>query len=103
MTTNTNQNEFTGGENLKMKNQLLNEREKKLVAILKKYTRKNNKNGKKNKANKQTKKRVNFKLGAEKKRNNKGTRKVNQKNMPSAKQVKIRNRTLTPMPMSSSL
>ena len=100
---------MTGGENFKMKNQILNEREKKIVSILKKYTRKNNdkpnKNGQQNKANKHTKKRVNFKLGAEKKRNNKGTRKVNIniKSSTSAKQVKIRNRTLTPMPISSSL
>ena len=53
--------------------------------------------------NKNTKKHVHFKLGKAKQRNNKGTRKKNQKNRPSEKQLKIRNRTLTPMPMSSSL
>jgi hypothetical protein len=91
-------------ENIKMKYRELDEREKKIVSILKKYTRKNNekqnKNGQQNKKAKNTKKHVHFKLGPVKKR---GTRKKNQKNNPSEKQLKIRNRTLTPMPMFSSL
>jgi hypothetical protein len=94
-----------GGESetLKMKNRELNEKENKIISILKKHTRKNGNHQNKKKANKNTKKRVQFKMGQAKKRNNKGTRKKNQKNSPSAKQLKIRNRTLTPMPMSSSL
>jgi hypothetical protein len=88
-----------GGENIKMKNRELHEREKKIVSILKKHTRKQNKHGQKNVKN--TKKHVHFKLGGPLKK--RGTRKKNQKSNPSAKQLKIRNRTLTPMPMSSSL
>jgi hypothetical protein len=92
-------------ENIKMKYRELDEREKKIVSILKKYTRKNNDKQNKNrqqqnKKAKNTKKHVHFKLGPIKKR---GTRKKNQRNNLSEKQVKIRNRTLTPMPMSSSL
>ena len=94
----------TENDNIKMKYRELDEREKKIVSILKKYTRKNsdnpNKNGKQNKKAKNTKKHVHFNLGAVKKR---GTRKKNKRNNLSEKQIKIRNRTLTPMPMFSSL
>ena len=105
--TNTNMNASQmGGEKeepLKMKNRELNEKENKIISILKKHTRKNSNHQNKKKANKNTKKHVHFKLGQAKQRNNKGTRKKNQKTRPSEKQLKIRNRTLTPMPMSSSL
>jgi hypothetical protein len=94
----------TENDNIKMKYRELDEREKKIVSILKKYTRKNsdksNKNGKQNKKAKNTKKHVHFKLGPVKKR---GTRKKNHRNNLSEKQLKIQNRTLTPMPLSSSL
>jgi hypothetical protein len=88
-----------------MKTHKLDDKEKQTVSTLKKYTRKNNNknNNKKKATNKYTKKHVHFKLDQMKKRKNKGTRKKNQKNSPSAKQLKIRNRTLTPMPMSSTL
>ena len=88
-------------ENVKIKNQILNEREKQIVSILKKYTRKNNKNNQNKNGQKETKKRVHFKLGSTTKK--RGTRKKNKRSSPTTKQLKIRNRTLTPMPMSSSL
>jgi hypothetical protein len=71
------------------------------VSILRK-THKQHSNKKEGNKNTNTKKRVHFKFSKTSNKRN-GTRKKNRKQSPSARQFKIKNRTLTPMPMSSSL
>ena len=91
-------------DNIKNKYRQLDKKEKQIVSILKNKTHKqHNGNNNKGNKNKNTKRRLQFKSIPLPNNKRNGTRKKNRKQDPSAKQLKIRNRTLTPMPMSSSL